>query len=724
MGCGTSGGGGQSSTVTSTTSPPPQVLAAYQNLLNRGNAVANLPLQQWQGPTIAGFNPTQQRAFAEIDQAQGAALPWINAATQYAGAGAAPVFPNVMQFNGDNLQRFENPFTQQVTQATQNLFNEQNAEQLNQVRGNAVSAGAFGGDREAVAEAETARQQQLAQDPVLAGIQSQGFNTAAQLLTGQQQLQLQGMEGDAWRAANAAYQLGNLGTTAENSLLAGAAGELGVGNQQQALQQQEINVPIAQFQQRQAYPFQTTNFLAGITEGVGPGFGGTGATTSPGPNLFGQAAGLGLTGLGLASELGAFNASPAGFATGNIAQGGVLADGTPLSADPFAGVGGAASGSLFGDFGFARGGRPMSPRALGGQAPALDAGDLADIARAERLAGASPVSMPNVSGRALPFTAPTLTQSASGADRSGGIGDVIGTAAGVAKIASLFRRGGLVPRRDIGGLVPDNAGARPAVAGAAPGPDAGNIFHIAAPGYGIGLPQISLLPHATGMAGPSWGPTLPIGGQAGSVSSPANFPPLVTPLPASVTGAGASAGSSPGASSGLAYFANPLFTRGGNQAAAIAFDPMTGRLANPSAFGLDPNTTMDGAQSILDAEARGGTFLNAADFGGGAKRGGRLPPRLGAGGDPGQGGDNAIRPSASWMDDPLIRIGAGMMASRSPFFLTQLGQGLRAAAASSKARAAPRIDASGDTARIVYGGGRSLDTMLPSNSMLAAAASS
>jgi hypothetical protein len=307
MGCGNSSGpGATTQQVTQTTSPPPQVLAAYQNLLNRGTAVANTPLQQWQGPTIAGFNPTQQAAFNEISGAQGSALPYINSAAQYAAQGAAPVFPNVMQFNAGNLAQFQNPYTQQVTQATQNLFDEQNAEQFNQARGAAASAGAFGGDREAVLEAQMAQQQQLAEAPALAQIQQQGFNTAAGLLGQQQQLQLQGMEGDAWRQANAAYQMGGLGNEAQNSLLSGAAAQLQAGTMGQQLQQEQLNVPIEQFYQQQAYPFQTTQFLAGLTEGIAPGEGGTATTTSPGPNAIGQGIGLGALGIGALGSTGAF----------------------------------------------------------------------------------------------------------------------------------------------------------------------------------------------------------------------------------------------------------------------------------------------------------------------------------------------------------------------------------------------------------------------------------
>src|SRR5690242_13089806 len=111
-GCGSSGNSGasgfQSATTQSTVQPPPQVMQNYQNLVNRAIDVSNTPLQQWSGPTIAGFNPTQNNAFASIDNAQGMSMPYINAATQYAGIGAAPVMPNVMQFNPTNLSTFQN----------------------------------------------------------------------------------------------------------------------------------------------------------------------------------------------------------------------------------------------------------------------------------------------------------------------------------------------------------------------------------------------------------------------------------------------------------------------------------------------------------------------------------------------------------------------------------------------------------------------------------------
>src|SRR5215469_13365679 len=125
-----------------------------------------------------------------------------------------------------DLGTYFNPYQSAVTSATQALFNEQNAEQQSQVAGNAAAAGAFGGDRQAVAQALTARQQQLAQAPVLAGIQQQGFAQAQQELNAEQQL-----------AQQQAQIQGTLGLGA-GQLVSGAMGtqgQLGLGAAQAAL---------------------------------------------------------------------------------------------------------------------------------------------------------------------------------------------------------------------------------------------------------------------------------------------------------------------------------------------------------------------------------------------------------------------------------------------------------------------------------------------------------
>ena len=363
MGCGTN-------TVMQQSSPPPQVLNDYQNLINQGQQVASLPLNQYQGPVIAGFNPTQQSAFGEINQAQGSQLPYLDAAQSYVAAGAQPVMNQVQNFGA--LGQYQNPYTQQVTQATEAQFNQQNAQQFNQANAAAASAGAFGGDRQAVLQAQMAGQQQLAEAPTLANLQSQGFTGAEQELNAQQQLQLQGAEGSSWLAQNAANTEAGLGNQAQNSLLSGASAQMQAGGLEQQLQQEQLAYPQQMFQQQQAFPYAQTNYLAGITEGAGAGMGGSGSTTYPGPLASTQIAGLGMAGLGtygMGSQLGWWGGAAAPGAAG-AGAGAAAAASAAAAAGAMAGSAGAgdaaASMAAFAKRGGRVGGFPSIERDAGG----------------------------------------------------------------------------------------------------------------------------------------------------------------------------------------------------------------------------------------------------------------------------------------------------------------------------------------------------------------------
>lgn len=311
MGGGTKGGSSSSATapnqsvVTQISQPSPQILENYQNAVNRATTVANQPLQQYGGPTVAGFTPMQQSAFNTVDSSQGMANPYINAATQYVGSGATPIQPT--QFSQAGVQQYQSPYTQAVVNATQAQFNNQNQQQQQATIGDAISKGAWGGDRAGIAQAELANQQQLAQAPVIAGLNNTAYNQALGEFNQQQTTGVGAQEASGWLGENAGFAMGNLGQEAQSTTLTGASSELQSGALQQQLAQEQLNIPYEQFLQQQAYPFQTASWLSGITEGIGGQSGGVAATTTPGPSSTAQLAGLGLTGLGLLGQSGAFN---------------------------------------------------------------------------------------------------------------------------------------------------------------------------------------------------------------------------------------------------------------------------------------------------------------------------------------------------------------------------------------------------------------------------------
>jgi hypothetical protein len=281
-----------SNTTTTTQKPPEYVERAYQDVIGRAGAAANQPYRTYGGERVAGFSPSQMQAFQTVTDAQGAASPYIDEATGYARMGAAPV----ADLTSADINRYYSPYQQQVIDATMANINETNTRQQQQVVGNAALQGALGGDRVKVAQAELARQQNLANNKTLADLSSQGFAQAAALAGNQQLLQQQ----NAQRAGQAAYTFGNLGREALGSWLTGAQAQLQTGAMQQAREQQLLNEPRQDWLGQQAYGFQIPTWLAGLYTGVGSNAGGAGTTIGPPPDRMGQIIGAAGTAAGLA----------------------------------------------------------------------------------------------------------------------------------------------------------------------------------------------------------------------------------------------------------------------------------------------------------------------------------------------------------------------------------------------------------------------------------------
>ncbi len=398
--------GQQAGTSSQVLGPTPETLALYQQLLAQAQGVQAAPFDtntmgqtapwtdamnqavnaQWAlGQQGMGFVPQAAGMIAQggkstIDQIPGVAAsilsPWAGQAVNFGTSQGQAIGdwatgqannimsqgPQLQQFSKAAIDQYQSPYTQDVVDATQGWFNNQNAIQGNQLIGQGIKQGnMFGGDRAGVAQGVLAGQQQLAQAPVIAGLYNQGYAQALQEFNAQNQLaaQLQefgaglglqgltaqgqlGMQGlglglNASTAANqqaigalaqnqnAALQagqlFGNLGATQFSQNLAGGQQAIGAAGVYPAWLQGLMNQQTANAQQVAGYPFQTTSWYGGLLGGLGPLTGSQQAgsnasisqqqqnqianqianqiTTPPQPNQFVQAAGLGLAGLGM-----------------------------------------------------------------------------------------------------------------------------------------------------------------------------------------------------------------------------------------------------------------------------------------------------------------------------------------------------------------------------------------------------------------------------------------
>jgi hypothetical protein len=244
----------------------------------------------------------QQTATPNINTASAQALYGAGRGTGQA-MGYTPQQVQAGQLATTNLAQYQNPYTQQVIDASAQdvLRNAQLG--LNQLSGQAQRAGAFGGSRHGVAMGEIGRgvAQQLGQQS--AQLRQAGFNQAQQMA--QQDIanrmqsdlanQQAGLQGAQFRLG-AASQLGNLG-----NLGFGIGQQINQNLQQQgamqrALQQQLIDQAQNRFAQYTQYPQSTIGYLSQAL-GAAPNVGTT--TQARQPGLFDYLT-LGATALGKA----------------------------------------------------------------------------------------------------------------------------------------------------------------------------------------------------------------------------------------------------------------------------------------------------------------------------------------------------------------------------------------------------------------------------------------
>jgi hypothetical protein len=280
---------------------------------------------------IAGLTPQQLAAAGLTSQGIGAYQSYLDQAQKAytaenpffkmasdAFTTANPAFEMAQKaYTPENIKQlqaqFSDPFVEQVVGQTQADIGRLGNQQQQALASQATGAGAFGGGRQAIGSAEIGRnildQQartggQLRSDAFKtalgAGLQTAGAQAGLGMQTAGAQAGL-GMQGaGAMNAAN--MNLANLrsalGTQDINSLL-------GIGGLLQGQAQSELDATRANQLQQMYEPYQRLGYFSDILRGV-PTSGQTisSATAPSTTNPFATALGYGMTGAGIAGQLG------------------------------------------------------------------------------------------------------------------------------------------------------------------------------------------------------------------------------------------------------------------------------------------------------------------------------------------------------------------------------------------------------------------------------------
>jgi hypothetical protein len=335
--------GNQVSTTTNAVDPWTQ--ARTQQLWEQGMD-ANVPYEAYPGGSrVAPMQPLQEQAHqflagafgpdgtgTGIAQAQQAA----GVAGQIAGGGQTPMV-NPQQVQAGNLMQgigmYQDPYEDQVVNTALSDIDRSRQMAVQGVNSASTMAGAFGGDRSALVEAETNRAYGDQAARTAAQLRSQGFGQAAQLAQSDAARAMQA--GGMNQAAGLSADMANQGAyfTGRNQQLQGAgllnqfggdiagrtlgAGQVlsGVGADQQGQAQAEMSDDVSRWLEERGYNWEQIQRMQALLGGMP--YGQTQTTTQPGGS---RAAGA----LG-----GAASGAGAGFMVGG-----------PLGAGIGAGVGG------------------------------------------------------------------------------------------------------------------------------------------------------------------------------------------------------------------------------------------------------------------------------------------------------------------------------------------------------------------------------------------------
>ena len=263
------GGGGSQQAAPDTTTQfvreAPGIEERKIELMDIARSAAEKPLYaNVPDVRVAGLSGLEQQGIGQ------AGTTGVGAPTTQAGIGSI-----LQAQQGPNISQFYNPYQSYVLDE----INRQAAMAQNQLAGQAVQAGAFGGGREGVQRAE----QERARLAAVGEAQRSGFNTALGAAQQQQQVGLQ-----------AGQQLGQLGVQQQAMSQADINQLMASGGLQRQLTQQALDAERQSALQKATEPLQRVEFLSNVYAAGPKSTSGITAATAPTTSPLAQSLGSGL----------------------------------------------------------------------------------------------------------------------------------------------------------------------------------------------------------------------------------------------------------------------------------------------------------------------------------------------------------------------------------------------------------------------------------------------
>jgi hypothetical protein len=316
------GGGGQPSTQTQISELPEWAKGYAKDTLAKAGALTDIsqnPYKAYGGNRIAGFSPLQQQSQQNAANMQTSGLTGLGgqlagAATMGAlGAQYDPTQFQADKFGGESAQQYMSPYMQNVVDIQQREAQRQGDIAGTQLASQATKSGAFGGGRQAIMQAEAARNLATQKGDIQArGLQS-SYEQAQNQFNADQARRMQAQQlSEQSKQYGAGYGMQGLQTALQG---AGQMGTLGgqqfaqgmdinklqsaYGGQQQALEQQGLSQAYQDFQNQQNYPYKQLGFMSDMIRGLPLGQQSTSQMYEAQPGMAQQLGSLGMGAYGL-----------------------------------------------------------------------------------------------------------------------------------------------------------------------------------------------------------------------------------------------------------------------------------------------------------------------------------------------------------------------------------------------------------------------------------------
>ena len=275
------------------------------DMLGKAQAQAELPYKAYTPETAAAYQPIAQAMTAGPSALQTQAFQGLGALTvpealKTAGTQAQQTFTGAQQYMPQigTVQSYMNPYLEAVLEPQRREATRQAEIARQQTAGRLAQAGAFGGSRQAIMEAEGQRNLQT----LLGDITGKGYAGAYDIAQRQRQADIDaGLRGLAAQTA-ATQALTQAGTAEQASGIQNLQQQLAAGQTQRDIEQQGLTRGYEQFMREETYPREQLQFQRQMIAGI-PGLATSSYYTSP-TDPFAQAAQGATSLMGLLAALG------------------------------------------------------------------------------------------------------------------------------------------------------------------------------------------------------------------------------------------------------------------------------------------------------------------------------------------------------------------------------------------------------------------------------------